>query len=128
MMKNVLENRLVILDHDEFMARLGRVRALMESTGIPSMLVSDNANKYYLTGRVFAGYVYLPLKGEPIFFVKRPVELEGDGVVYIRKPEDMAVTIGLNVTESIGFEFETASYAAIKRLRDIFPTDRKSVV
>ncbi len=122
MMKNVLENRLVILDHDEFMARLGRVRALMESTGIPSMLVSDNANKYYLTGRVFAGYVYLPLKGEPIFFVKRPVELEGDGVVYIRKPEDMAVTIGLNVTESIGFEFETASYAAIKRLRDIFPT------
>ncbi len=111
----------MLLDREEFGRRLDKIRAAMALSGQGGLLISDNANKYYLTGRVYAGYAYIPLKGEPVFFVRRPVELEGDGVVYIRKPEDMALTIGLNAPEKLGMETDTVSYSMIKRLAAIFP-------
>ncbi len=120
-MKDVLRNRLILLSHDEAGRRLARIRSLMERAGMRGMLVSDNANKYYLTGRVFAGYVYIPISGEAIYFVRRPVELDGDGVVYIRKPEEITLSIGLGMPETIGLELDTAPYSLIKRLRLIFP-------
>ena len=90
--------------------RIDRVRARMATDQLPAMLISDNANKYYLTGRVYAGYIYLPLEGPVIYFVRRPVELEGDGVVYIRKPEEIGQTVGLNVPEAIGLELDVLPY------------------
>lgn len=120
MMKNVLQNKLVLLEHEEAGRRIAKVRAGMEQTSTPAILVTDNANKYYLTGRVFAGMIYLPLKGIPVYFVRRPVELEGDGVVYIRKPEEITATIGLNMPESIGLELEIMPYAMVKRLEGVF--------
>ena len=53
------------------------------------MLVTDNVNLYYVSGRVFSGYCYLPADREPLFFVRRPVGLDGDNIVYIRKPEEI---------------------------------------
>ncbi|MDE6556116.1 MAG: Xaa-Pro peptidase family protein [Duncaniella sp.] len=106
---------------DESDRRLNHVRALMSKASIGAMLVTDNANLYYLTGRVFAGYVYLPAEGPVIYFVRRPVELEGDGVVYIRKPEDITLTIGLNMPQTIGLELATESYASVMRLSKVFP-------
>ena len=79
---------LVLLSVEEFQKRLLRLTALMGQKGIDATIISDFANQYYLTGRVFSGYIYIPVKGLPVFFVKRPVKLEGDGVVYIRKPEE----------------------------------------
>lgn len=114
-------HKLMLLSHDEFGLRLDRVRAQMAEFGIPALLISDNANKYYLTGRVYAGFVYIPMEGPVIFFVRRPVELEGDGVVYIRKPEDIAGTIGLNVPAAIGLELDVLPYSAATRLKKIFP-------
>ncbi|MCM1163448.1 MAG: Xaa-Pro peptidase family protein [Muribaculaceae bacterium] len=111
---------LMLWPHDEFELRLSKIRAEMGLEGIDALLISDNANKYYLTGRVYAGYAWIPLKGMPIFFVRRPVELEGDGVVYIRKPEEMAATIGLNIPAKLGYELDVASYSEIKRLSAIF--------
>ncbi len=120
-MKGVDEDRLVLLTHDELQTRLGKVRSAMEGAGVSAVLVTDNANMYYLTGRVFDGMVYVSQRGEPIFFVRRPVELKGDGVVYIRKPEEMAETIGLNVPETVGMELDVTNYSRIMRLKSIFP-------
>lgn len=52
-------------------------------------LITDAANLLYLTGRVFAGYLMLIPGAEPTYFIKRPLELTGPGVEYIRKPEDI---------------------------------------
>ena len=73
-------HKLMLLGHDEFGRRLNKIRAEMATSEIPALLISDNANKYYLTGRVYAGYVYIPIEGPVIFFIRRPVELEGAGV------------------------------------------------
>lgn len=120
-MKPVDLDRLMLLSHDEFMRRVDKIRAEMADEGIKAILISDNANTYYVTGRVFAGYTYIPLDGEVIFFVRRPVKLEGDGVVYIRKPEEIAQTIGLNVPENIGLELDVTPYSTVERFKRIFP-------
>ena len=61
----------------------------MLQQGADAMLVTDNVNLYYVSGRVFSGYCYLPADREPLFFVRRPVGLDGDNIVYIRKPEEI---------------------------------------
>lgn len=114
-------HKLMLLGHDEFGRRLNKIRAEMATSEIPALLISDNANKYYLTGRVYAGYIYVPIEGPVIFFIRRPVELEGDGVVYIRKPEEIAESIGLNTPEAIGLELDVLSYSTALRLKNIFP-------
>lgn len=112
---------ILLLHPEEQALRLEKVRGIMNEKKIDALLISDNANKYYLTGRVFSGYIYLPLKGEPIYFVKRPVTMKGDGVVSIRKPEQIAESIGMLPPATIGLELSTASYSMVERLRRIFP-------
>lgn len=112
---------ILLLQPEELALRLAKVRGIMNEKKIDALLISDNANKYYLTGRVFSGYIYLPLKGEPIYFVKRPVTMKGDGVVSIRKPEQIAESIGMLPPATIGLELATASYSKVERLRRIFP-------
>lgn len=112
---------ILLLQPEEQALRLEKVRGIMNEKKIDALLISDNANKYYLTGRVFSGYIYLPLKGEPIYFVKRPVTMKGDGVVSIRKPEQIAESIGMAPPATIGLELATASYSKGERLRRIFP-------
>lgn len=116
-------DRLVLLPADELSDRIRRIRAAMAEVDKPldAILITDNAEKYYVTGRVFAGYIFIPAKGEPIFFVCRPIELKGDGVVYIRKPEDIPASIGLGAMQRVGMGLSVTSYSTIKRLAALFP-------
>lgn len=120
-MENVQEKLIVLWPHDEFELRLSKIRSEMEATSTEALLLTDNANIYYLTGRVFAGYAYIPLKGMPIFFVKRPVELEGDGIVYIRKPEEITASIGMSAPSNIALELDVLPYSMASRLIPVFP-------
>ena len=110
--------RLVLLEQSEFETRLKKVREQMHDAD--ALLITDNANIYYLTGRVFAGYIYLPLSGMPLMFVRRPAGLEGEGVVYVRKPEQIVETPGFSMPASIGMELDVTSYSDIQRLSRIF--------
>ncbi len=112
---------LCLLSEDTCRGRVGEIRAAMDRAGVSAILVTDNANKYFLTGRVFTGQIYIPLKGEVIYFVRRPLKLTGDGVVYVRKPEEISLTIGLNMPGVIGLELDITAYSTVERLRKIFP-------
>lgn len=116
--------QLQLLSHDESQRRLLKVRSQMDKSGIAAVLICDNANLYYLTGRVFAGYVWIPLKGEPVYFVKRPVEMEGDNVVSIRKPEQIPASTCIMPPEVLGLELDTVPYSMVTRLRSLFPEAR----
>lgn len=114
-------NPLVLLDHNEHLLRIEKIRAALAPTKAQAILVTDNANIFYITGRVFAGQIYIPLTGPVIFFIRRPVGLSGDGVVYIRKPEQMAETIGLNIPQSLALELDITAYSTVQRLAAVFP-------
>lgn len=98
-----------------------RVRAGMSAAGMDSLLVSDNANIFYLTGRIFDGYIYFAPDGSVTYLVRRPSVLEGDGVAVIRKPEDIpAVLQRLGVAmpgNTVGLELDQASYSLVSRLQ-----------
>ena len=112
--------QLMILPIEEQAMRIASLRALMESNNLSALLVSDRANIYWLTGRVFTGYIYIPLHGAIIYFVRRPIDLTGDGVVYIHKPELITESLGLNVPESLGLELDLLSYSQAQRLMKVF--------
>lgn len=113
-------SQLIILPDKEYGIRLGNIQRALSAQHIDAALITDNANKYYITGRVFSGSAYIPAEGMPIFFVRRPVGLEGDGVVYVRKPEEMAASIGLNMPHVIGLELDVTPYSTVERLKKIF--------
>lgn len=74
---------------EELRLRWTALQRLISGADTCGMLVSSNTNLFYLAGRVFNGYIYLPTDGDPFFFVRRPVGLTGDRVAYIRKVEDI---------------------------------------
>ena len=126
-MKSELEFHTVLLPREEQIKRIERLRTLMAADNVSALLICDNANIYYLTGRVYSGYLYLPLEGMPLYFVRRPVGLQGDGTVYVHKPELIPETLGLNVPESLGLEMDLLSYSHIKRLMGVFGNEIKYV-
>lgn len=111
---------LQLLPAEEASLRLDKVSSQLKASGTEAMLAGDNATLYYLTGRVFAGYAYLTDAGEATFFIRRPVELEGDNVVYIHKPEHIPDHLTA-MPKSIALELDITPYSAIGRLQAIFP-------
>lgn len=116
--------QLILLPDSEVTLRIEKVRDAMASAGLDAVLIADNANLYYLTGRVFAGYAYIPAKGAPLYFVRRPVRMEGSGVIPVRKPEQIAESVGADTPSSLGLELDTLPYSLVARLSAIF-TDAK---
>ncbi len=116
--------KLVLLSDSEHQLRINKIReALGQHESACGIFITDNANLFYVTGRVFAGIMYIGPTGEPLYFIRRPVELSGDNVVYIRKPEDMANVVATRFGHmaSIGLELDTMAYSMVKRLSGIFP-------
>ncbi len=117
-----MTDNIILLSHDEQQLRLGRVRELMRQAGLDAMLIADFANLYYLTGRVYSGYAYIGNRdGDQMYFVKRMENLRGDGVVNIRKPEQMAESILLDTPAVLGLELDLMSFNMAGRLGKIFP-------
>ncbi len=114
--------QLLLLSPDEFNLRIAKVREAMTAAGIEAAVVQTNANLYYLTGRVFCGYIYISADTavDPVFFVKRPVVLHGDNVVRIHKPENIASELaraGIHIPGAIGLELSLVPYSMALRMQ-----------
>lgn len=110
---------IVLLTDTEFRLRVEKLQKQLALAEADAMLIVDNATLYYLTGRVFAGYVFLPVSGDPLFFVRRPLGLEGSGVVYIHKPEQIAPHLDRSPV-TLALEFDVQSFSSIERLKAAF--------
>ena len=117
--KDIDRTRMVILPEQEHGERLARVLKYMAKAGLESMLLCDNANKFYITGRIFDGYIYIGPDGQVSYFVRRPSILEGKPVHHIHKPENILEIIdreGLGRPSKLGLELTQISYATVMRL------------
>ena len=116
--------RLLLLNAAEADRRLGRVRQAMLDNHISELLISDNANVYYLTGRVFRGFVFISLDiDSPIYFVRRPASLSGGNVYAIRKVEEIPAilsSLGLANPTRVALELDTTPYSAVCRVMAAF--------
>lgn len=105
------DNRLFLLHTDEVERRVGKVIEEMNADGADELIIADNANKYYLTGRVFAGWLTVSVRGDVMAYVRRPVHLQGDNVTFVRKPEEIRVA-----GRSVGLELATLSASDYLRI------------
>lgn len=88
--------------------------------GMDALLIGYNANIYYAALRFFRGYVYVPAKGEAIYFVVRPLGFDAfPEMQYVRKPEEIPARLadlGLALPAHLGLELDTMTYSDIARL------------
>lgn len=104
---------------NEMALRTQRIADQLKSQGTDAILVSENANLYYTSGRVFCGFTYITADGDVTYFVRRPVGLTGDNVRYIRKPEQIAELLP-QMPQSIALELDSAPFSTVERLRKVF--------
>jgi len=118
-----MNEQIILLPYTEFRRRIDRLRQAMLQSELDGIVVSDNANIFYLCGRIFDGYAYISRDADPVWLVRRPVGLEGSGVVYIRKPEDIPSRIaerGMPMPHRLGVELDILSYNLATRLQSVF--------
>lgn len=101
--------------------RISKIQSLLVATGIDAIVLNNNANLFYTAGYIFNGYVYIPKTGNAIYFVRRPVGLSANNIIYINKPEQIVEHIDISKLSTIGLELDTTSYSTIERLNKIFP-------
>lgn len=106
--------------------RLQKLLPLMEEAGLDALLLSSNANVFYMAGRFFRGYVYVDKTPRRIFFLVRPNTFHADGeeVIAIHKPElipGILSELDIPLPGRLGLELDSLSYSDIERLRKIFP-------
>ena len=114
--------QLVLLPADEAQRRITKIQKAIAGV-CDAVLLTDNADLYYLTGRVYAGWAYVPAEGDPTWFVRRPVEMEGRGVVAVRKPEEIPAhldALGLPEPAALGLELDIIPYTQAERLQKAF--------
>ena len=104
--------------------RCAGVQAAMGESGLEAILVSTNLNKLYLTGGVFAGFIYLQAEGDPLCFLTRPSIFSGESVFSIRKPEqipEILMELGVNIPNCAGLEAGAVAHSSWVRLSALFP-------
>ncbi|GHU88547.1 peptidase M24 [Bacteroidia bacterium] len=104
--------------------RWGRLQELLSEEGTDACLISSSVNIYYLTGMVFNGFVYLPVNGNPVYFVRRPEDLRHPCALFIRKAEDIPSLLlknNLGIPGSVLLEADQMTYSEHLRLQALFP-------
>jgi Xaa-Pro aminopeptidase len=99
------------------------VQKLLVEAGGGACLISTNVNIYYLTGQIFAGFLYLPEEGKPVYFVQRPTDFDDEQVIFIRKPEDIPDLLkerNIPLPENLFLEEDQISYSEFVRLKKVF--------
>lgn len=116
-----------LLGEEEQRRRLDSVLSLMRGSGIMQALVRDNSNIYYLTGRVFRGFVYLNTAlDSPRYFIRQPNHLtDADKALdkHIHKPEQIPAFLageGIDISAPVALELDLVSYSEAQRLAACF--------
>ena len=108
---------------DDLSARWSRLQARIRKAGADALVVATNVNLFYVSGRVFIGYAYIPAEGEPCFFVRRPCGLKGDRVFAVRKMEqipEILQDIGMPLPKQVLIEDGDLTHSEWTRLAAVF--------
>ncbi len=118
-MESKLEENLQLVPSDELLLRIARIRKYMEEAKLDYILVGDNANLYYLTGRVFCGYVLVDKDGNVDYFLRRPSTLKGDGATVYHRLDEMTTQVAEAIRQNpgtLGLTLDDTPFSMIERL------------
>lgn len=127
MNRNTFSTAICLLPPAEQALRTSRLKGILREAGADSAIIRDNANIYYLTGRVFCGYVYIHTEADaPLYFVRRPNHLTGEGIHWIRKVEEIPAILSSCGTPAPGrmaIGLDSLTYNEAARIAKAFGKD-----
>lgn len=109
---------LQLLPPSEATLRLSKIAEGMERDGLDYILAGDNANLFYLTGRVFCGYILISRDAQMHIWLRRPSSLQADGIATYRRPDQLAEGIMQVLGDgpvTVGMTLDDTPYAVIQR-------------
>lgn len=111
--------------------RLARMQKAMLSKGVSGFVVTQNVDLYYMTGSMQNGYLFVPVDGEPIFFVRRSVsraeaescyQVEPMGALKMLQQQLSSLSSGQSEPSLVlATEFDVLPVAHFNRLQTLFP-------
>lgn len=133
---------------NEGLLRRQNILKQLNSLQADACLLSSTVNLYYLNNKIYKGYCYLPYQGEPVHFVRRPLDLKAEDIGFltdepgqqgprlhpdqthfhlIRKAEqipEILKELGLAPAQKLMLEGDELSFAEWTRLQECFPDSR----
>lgn len=103
----------------EAKSRLKKVQQSIIDMQADACIITSSVNQFWICGFIFDGYLFLFPEGDPILFVKRPSNIEGEHVRLIRKPEQIPNILseaGLPLPKRILIEADQLTFNAANRL------------
>lgn len=99
--------------------RKNKIIAALKSVGAEACLLTTSVNVYYATGRIIIGYVYIDIEGNVLSLVRRPNNVVGENVFFIRKVEQLAEILGglgINMPKKLVVEGDEISFGEWNRI------------
>ena len=103
--------------------RRHKLQDVMQQMNVEACILTTAVNVFYMTGKVYNGYLYIPAEGNPIHFVKRPEGISFENTIYIRKPEQITEelqNLGITLPKTIMLETDIVSFGECARLLKTF--------
>lgn len=99
--------------------RKNKIIAALKNVGADACLLTTSVNVYYATGRIIIGYVYIDIDGNVLSLVRRPNNVVGENVFFIRKVEQLAEILanqGIAMPKKMVVEGDEISFGEWNRI------------
>lgn len=103
----------------ELELRKNKIISALNSIGADACLLGTSVNIYYASGRIIIGYVYIDIDGNIVHLVRRPNNVVGENVFFIRKVEqlpDILGGLGLELPKKLVVEGDEISFGEWSRI------------
>ncbi len=125
-MDDILQN--MKTPKSELETRVSRLKKEMLMANLDAVLILQQADKFYFSGTVQNGIVFIPIDGKPIFMVRKSLERafeesELENIVpftsYSQMPEILK-SYGLENLSTIGLEMDVMPVSIFMKLQSVF--------
>lgn len=117
---------MITMSNREKNLKLEKIQNIIIDKHMDGCILTSPVNQFWLCGFIFDGYIYILPEGNPILFVKRPLNINHDWAVYLRKPEqitDMLSKMSLSLPKNILLETDYLTFNATARLKAALNVD-----
>ena len=100
--------------------RIKAIQQYIAHENADACIISSTVNLFYLNGFVFDGQMFIFPDREPMLFVRRPVDIEAENVLFIYKPEQIPELLekqNVAVPKRILLENDVLSYNSVSRIQ-----------
>jgi Xaa-Pro dipeptidase len=112
----------------ELHERLDRLQLKMRETEVDSAIIVQNADLFYFTGTVQQGFLFVPVQGDAIFFVRKILdrvrkESALEKIVHARSPKEIPGALsdfGYPLPQILGMELDVLPYNHCARFEKAF--------